>query len=41
MGNLGQVHQLVVTLFGFNMVFNLEAIFMTWVVFGFYSSSAC
>jgi F-type H+-transporting ATPase subunit a len=35
MGNLGQVHQLVVTLFGFNMVFNLEAIFMTWVVFGF------
>ena len=35
MENLGQVHQLVVSLFGLNLVFNLEAILMTWIVFGF------
>ena len=33
MGNLGQIHQLVITVAGFNIVLNLEAIVMTWIVF--------
>ncbi len=33
MGNLGQIHQLVITVAGFNIVLNLEAIAMTWIVF--------
>lgn len=33
MGNLGQIHQLVITVAGFDIVFNLEAIVMTWIVF--------
>jgi F-type H+-transporting ATPase subunit a len=34
MGNLGQIHQLVITVAGFSVTFNLEAILMTWIVFG-------
>ena len=33
MGNLGQIHQLVITIAGFNFVLNIEAIVMTWIVF--------
>ncbi len=33
MGNLGQVHQLVIHLAGVQLVFNIEPILMTWVVF--------
>jgi F-type H+-transporting ATPase subunit a len=33
MDNLGLIKQLVVTLGGFELVFNLEAILMTWIVF--------
>jgi len=33
MGNLGQIHQLIITVAGFNIVLNLEAILMTWIVF--------
>lgn len=33
MGNLGQIHQLVITIAGFNIVLNIEAIVMTWIVF--------
>ena len=32
MEELGKVHQLIVPLFGHNMVFNIEAIIMTWIV---------
>ncbi len=32
MEELGKIHQLIVPLFGHNMVFNLEVIFMTWIV---------
>ncbi|OQY06419.1 MAG: ATP synthase F0 subunit A [Desulfobacteraceae bacterium 4572_123] len=32
MEELGKIHQLIVPFFGHNMVFNLEAIFMTWIV---------
>ena len=44
MQDLGKVHQLVISIFGHNMVFNLEAIAMTWIVFavlilfGFFAS---
>jgi len=33
MQELGKVHQLIISIFGHNMVFNLEAIAMTWIVF--------
>ncbi len=33
MGNLGEVHQLVISLAGLKLVFNLEPILMTWIVF--------
>lgn len=33
MGDLGQIHQLVITVAGYKIVFNLEAIVMTWIVF--------
>ncbi|MGD9366719.1 MAG: F0F1 ATP synthase subunit A [Desulfobacteraceae bacterium] len=33
MGNLGQIHQLVISVAGYNIVLNMEAILMTWVVF--------
>ena len=32
MEDLGKVHQLIVPLFGHNMVFNLDAIIFTWIV---------
>lgn len=32
MGNLGRIHQLIVTLGGYKMTFNIEAIIMTWIV---------
>lgn len=32
MGNLGQIHQLVISVAGYNIVLNMEAILMTWVV---------
>lgn len=32
MGNLGRVHQLIVTLGDYKMTFNIEAIVMTWIV---------
>jgi F-type H+-transporting ATPase subunit a len=32
MGNLGEVHQLVVSLAGWKMVFNLDSIVMSWIV---------
>ncbi len=32
MEELGKIHQLIVPLFGHNMVFNLEVILMTWIV---------
>ncbi len=44
MDELGRIHQLIVPLFGHNMVFNLEAIAMAWIVmaillfFGFYAA---
>ncbi len=44
MQELGKVHQLIISIFGHNMVFNLEAIAMTWIVFaililfGFFAS---
>jgi len=44
MNELGRVHQLIVPLFGHNMIFNLEAIAMAWIVmaillfFGFYAA---
>ena len=31
MGNLGRVHQLIISLGDYKMTFNLEAIFMTWL----------
>jgi F-type H+-transporting ATPase subunit a len=34
MGNLGQIHQLVITIAGFRITLNLTAILMTWIVFG-------
>ena len=34
MGNLGQIHQLVITVADFSITLNLEAILMTWIVFG-------
>lgn len=34
MEELGKIHQLIVPLFGHNMAFNLEVIFMTWIVMG-------
>jgi len=33
MDELGKIHQLIITLFDHKMVFNLEVIFMTWLVF--------
>lgn len=33
MGNLGQIHQLVIPVAGYNIVLNIEAIAMAWVVF--------
>ena len=33
MGNLGQIHQLVITIGGMKLTLNLEAILMTWIVF--------
>ena len=33
MGNLGEVHQLIISLGGWKLVFNIEAIVMTWIVF--------
>jgi len=33
MGNLGELHQLVVSLAGWKMVFNIEPILMSWIVF--------
>lgn len=33
MGNLGEVHQLIVSLGVWKLVFNIEAIVMTWIVF--------
>lgn len=33
MGNLGQIHQLVISIGGFKIAFNLEVILMTWIVF--------
>ena len=44
MNELGRVHQLIVPLFGHNMIFNLEAIATAWIVmailllFGFYAA---
>ena len=32
MEELGKIHQLIIPFFGHNMVFNLEAIFMAWIV---------
>jgi len=32
MGNLGRVHQLIISLGDYKMTFNLEAIVMTWIV---------
>ena len=32
MGNLGELHQLVVSLAGWKMVFNIEPIVMSWIV---------
>jgi F-type H+-transporting ATPase subunit a len=33
MGNLGELHQLIVSLGGWKLVFNIEPIFMSWIVF--------
>ena len=33
MGNLGQIHQLVITVGGMTLTLNLEVILMTWIVF--------
>jgi F-type H+-transporting ATPase subunit a len=33
MGNLGQIHQLVITIGGMKLTLNLEAILMAWIVF--------
>ena len=33
MGDLGLIHQLVITVAGYKIVLNLEAILMTWIVF--------
>lgn len=33
MGDLGQIHQLVISVGGFKFVLNLEVILMTWIVF--------
>lgn len=33
MGNLGLIHQLVITVAGYKVVLNLEVILMTWIVF--------
>jgi F-type H+-transporting ATPase subunit a len=33
MGNLGQIHQLVIPVAGYNIVLNIEAIVMAWIVF--------
>ncbi|MEJ2642138.1 MAG: F0F1 ATP synthase subunit A [Desulfosarcinaceae bacterium] len=33
MGELGQIHQLIVDLFGLRLTFNVEAILMTWISF--------
>ena len=32
MEELGKIHQLIIPFLGHDMVFNLEAIFMTWIV---------
>jgi F-type H+-transporting ATPase subunit a len=34
MGELGQIHQLIIDLFGLRLAFNLEVILMTWIAFG-------
>ncbi|MDJ0782977.1 MAG: F0F1 ATP synthase subunit A [Desulfosarcinaceae bacterium] len=34
MGELGQIHQLILHLFGLRLAFNLEVILMTWIAFG-------
>lgn len=33
MGNLGEIHQLIVSLGGWKLVFNIESIIMSWIVF--------
>lgn len=33
MGNLGEIHQLIVSLGGWKLVFNIEPILMSWIVF--------
>ena len=33
MGELGRIHQLIITVFGYSMTFNLEVILMTWIAF--------
>ena len=44
MEELGKVHQLIIPLFGHKMTFNLEVIFMSWIVmvvlivFGYYTT---
>jgi len=34
MGNLGNVHQLIINIFGLRLAFNLEVMAMTWITFG-------
>jgi F-type H+-transporting ATPase subunit a len=34
MGDLGLIHQLVISIAGFNLVINLEVVLMTWIAFG-------
>jgi F-type H+-transporting ATPase subunit a len=34
MGELGQIHQLILHFFGLRLAFNLEVILMTWIAFG-------
>ena len=34
MGELGRLHQLVITVMGYEVAFNLEVILMTWIVIG-------
>jgi F-type H+-transporting ATPase subunit a len=34
MGELGQIHQLILNFFGLRLAFNLEVILMTWIAFG-------
>jgi len=34
MGELGRLHQLIINVMGYKLAFNLEVIFMTWIVIG-------